>query len=166
MAANNEKRSDGAWRRFPWVPAQHLLSGLIVILPLLTQARPTPVWVFVVGSALFCAGGALGLWSVAAMGKNRAASPEPVPGGELVATGPYQWVRHPMYLGMGLSLAGWVCLTGSHLGMWMLIPMAAVLMGKARVEETLLLGRHPGYGDYASRTGRFLPGLGKRRARD
>lgn len=71
-----------------------------------------------------------------------------------------------MYLGMGLSLAGWVCLTGSHLGMWMLIPMATVLMGKARVEETLLLGRHPGYGDYASRTGRFLPGLGKRRARD
>jgi protein-S-isoprenylcysteine O-methyltransferase Ste14 len=70
-----------------------------------------------------------------------------------------------MYLGLGLSLSGWVCLMGSAAGMWLLIPLAGVLMGKARVEETHLLDRHPSYGDYSTRTGRFLPGLGKRSAR-
>lgn len=165
MAANKEKPGHGGWRRFPWVPAQHVLSGLIVVLPLATQAARTPIWVFALGMSLFSLGGALGIWSVAAMGKNRAASPEPVPGGELVASGPYQWVRHPMYLGLGLSLAGWVCLMGSLVGMWLLIPMAGILMGKARVEETHMLNRHPSYGAYSARTGRFLPGLGKTRVR-
>lgn len=161
MVVGSDSQSGGARRGFPWVPAQHLLTALLVFVPVATHDGPVSKPLFVASTVLFLVGGTIGIWSVGALGRNRRPSPEPMPDGELVQGGPYRWVRHPMYVGLWLSLVGWVCMLGSPIGMGLLAPMTAVLMGKARVEERLMSKRHPGYLDYAGRTGRFVPWIGR-----
>jgi protein-S-isoprenylcysteine O-methyltransferase Ste14 len=61
----------------------------------------------IAGLALVVLGGALAIWCIftfAVVGKG---TPAPFdPPRQLVAAGPYRWVRNPMYLGAGAALAG------------------------------------------------------------
>jgi protein-S-isoprenylcysteine O-methyltransferase Ste14 len=76
---------------------------------------------------------------------------------ELVTTGPYAWVRHPIYGGMLLAMLG------SAIGqsvLW-LLPLAIYgpsFIRSARHEERLLLAQFPErYGAYMQRTKMLLP---------
>jgi protein-S-isoprenylcysteine O-methyltransferase Ste14 len=48
-----------------------------------------------------------------------------------------------------------------HLVVW--LALVLLLVVKSRWEERMLIALHPDYRDYASRVGRFLPGLGRLR---
>ena len=77
---------------------------------------------------------------------------------ELVRTGPYRIVRHPVYLaeiGVALSLG----LQGDvHIWSALILgPFVAVQVVRAFYEEQLLRSAFPEYQDYARRTGRLLP---------
>jgi protein-S-isoprenylcysteine O-methyltransferase Ste14 len=76
----------------------------------------------------------------------------------LVAHGIYRWVRHPIYAGDLLLLAGlqlalnsWVVLA--------VLPLALYVRQKAAGEERDLAKTLAGYDDYCRRTARFLPFL-------
>lgn len=83
--------------------------------------------------------------------------PEPRSGARLVVTGPYAYVRHPMYL--AVLLFGLGCLLGwrgvAHLAAFVLL--AGVLHVKSRREEALLAQRFPEYTGYQKRTRRLVP---------
>jgi protein-S-isoprenylcysteine O-methyltransferase Ste14 len=81
-------------------------------------------------------------------------------GHEVVSTGPYAWVRHPMYSGAVLFLVGIALLLGSTWGL-AASPLFAVLFGiRAGIEERTLIAGLPGYDDYISRVRyRLLPGV-------
>lgn len=85
--------------------------------------------------------------------------PHPREGAELVETGSYRLVRHPIYGGIVLAAAGYGLLTASLPA----LAGAAVLLGFFRLksgrEEAWLRERYPGYAAYAARTKRFLPYL-------
>jgi protein-S-isoprenylcysteine O-methyltransferase Ste14 len=141
-----------------------LQFALIAALAVPWGAPDVGAWVAVltrVPAVLPIGGGiALGLW---ALGANRPGNfnvrPEPRPGGHLVTTGPYRFIRHPMYLAVLLFAAG---LLLGDLVPWRFaafIALAAVLHLKAAIEERLLRGAHPGYADYARRTPRLIPFL-------
>lgn len=86
---------------------------------------------------------------------------------ELVTGGPFALVRNPIFSAM----------VPAFLGLALLVPNIASLAGFAAlvvalevqvrlVEEPYLLRAHGArYADYASRVGRFVPGLGKPKAR-
>jgi protein-S-isoprenylcysteine O-methyltransferase Ste14 len=78
----------------------------------------------------------------------------------VVTTGPYAYVRHPMYSGAVLYFVGIALLLGSWWGTAM-TPLFAVLFGiRTRIEENTLVAGLPGYVDYAARVRyRLIPGL-------
>jgi protein-S-isoprenylcysteine O-methyltransferase Ste14 len=81
-------------------------------------------------------------------------------GHHVISTGPYAWVRHPMYSGGVLFCVGVALLLGSWWGL-VISPIFAVLFGvRAGIEERELIAGLPGYGDYAIRVRyRLLPGV-------
>jgi len=81
-------------------------------------------------------------------------------GHRVVSTGPYAWVRHPMYTGTILFFVGAPLLLGSWWGV-ALSPLFIVLFAiRAGIEERALLAGLPGYADYAARVRyRLLPGV-------
>jgi protein-S-isoprenylcysteine O-methyltransferase Ste14 len=81
-------------------------------------------------------------------------------GHRVVSTGPYAWVRHPMYSAIVLFFVGAPLLLGSWWGVAM-SPLFIVLFAiRARIEERALLAGLPGYADYMARVRyRLVPGL-------
>ena len=81
-------------------------------------------------------------------------------GHRVVSTGPYAFVRHPMYSGTVLFFVGAPLLLGSWWGVAM-SPLFVVLFAvRAGIEERALIAGLPGYADYTTRVRyRLLPGL-------
>ncbi|MEG4506863.1 isoprenylcysteine carboxylmethyltransferase family protein [Microcoleus sp. F6_B4] len=93
------------------------------------------------------------------LGKNLTPLPYPIENGELVQTGIYRIVRHPLYSGLILAALGWTIfqLSISHL-----IASAILIIFfdiKANREETWLLEKYPDYSDYRQRVKKLIPGI-------
>ncbi|HZH18263.1 MAG TPA: isoprenylcysteine carboxylmethyltransferase family protein [Archangium sp.] len=79
---------------------------------------------------------------------------------KVISTGPYRFVRHPMYLGLLMMLVAWPLVFGS---LWAYVPaliaMAAFILRTA-LEDRTLQRELPGYTEYTQRTRyRLVPGL-------
>jgi protein-S-isoprenylcysteine O-methyltransferase Ste14 len=110
---------------------------------------------------LFMAAGlGLGLWALAC---NRPGNfnirPTPREGGQLVQSGPYRWIRHPMYSAVLLMAAACAWVDASAWAWLTVGALTVVLMIKAGLEERWMAVKHPGYTDYCRRSRRFLPGI-------
>lgn len=147
--------------RDPWVWGQLTLAlavGLVApLMPRLISLgeldpmfnRIDPDWIRWLGAPLMVAGVAMAVWGARSLGPALTPGTEPLPGALLVTRGAYAHVRHPIYLGVVLFLAGYT------LG-WSNWTLAAVLgflslkyfEAKARVEERWLTERHPFYAAY------------------
>jgi len=81
-------------------------------------------------------------------------------GHHVISTGPYAFVRHPMYSGAVPFMVGIALLLGSWWGT-AIAPVFAILFGlRARIEERTLTAGLPDYADYAARVRyRLLPGV-------
>jgi protein-S-isoprenylcysteine O-methyltransferase Ste14 len=78
----------------------------------------------------------------------------------VVSTGPYAFVRHPMYSSMMLFFVGAPLLLGSAWGL-LFAPLFLLLFAiRIRIEERTLIAGLSGYADYAARVRyRLLPGI-------
>lgn len=78
----------------------------------------------------------------------------------VISTGPYRYVRHPMYSGMILFFASVPLILGSTWGLAIAPLFLALLAIRIRIEERMLIAGLPGYTEYAARVRyRLLPGL-------
>jgi protein-S-isoprenylcysteine O-methyltransferase Ste14 len=120
-----------------WVVAQSALMVAIAVSWLIPPRFPDGV-LDLLGGALALAGFALAAWAYRALGA--AFSPFPEPRGERVTTGPYRYLRHPMYVGGILVFAG-VSLILSVAGLVLTGVLALLWWRKGRLEERLLAER-------------------------
>jgi len=81
-------------------------------------------------------------------------------GHRVVTTGPYAYVRHPMYAGALLFIAGAPLLLGSWWGLAAGVGLVLVIAMRAVLEEQTLMAELAGYADYAARVRyRLVPHL-------
>ena len=121
------------------------------------QAGTDPV-LTVIGLALFLLGLALAVWARLYIGRNWGAPMSHKDEPELVTTGPYRLIRHPIYTGLLMATIG----TAIALGRWQgLISVAIILTAhirKAKKEEELMLANFgETYQDYRRHTGFLIP---------
>ena len=83
--------------------------------------------------------------------------PNPRAEGKLVETGPYRYIRNPIYAGLILASLGWAVMRVSVLAVLAAVLLAVVLDLKRRREEGWLVERFPGYRAYRERTKAFVP---------
>jgi protein-S-isoprenylcysteine O-methyltransferase Ste14 len=115
-------------------------------------------WPGAAAAAVILLGLALGAWALTA---NRPGNfnvrPLPRTGGRLATTGPYRWVRHPMYAAVLLVTVGG-CLAYGGGWRWLAwLALSGVLHVKAVLEEKAMAAHHPDYAGYARRTKRIVP---------
>lgn len=120
-----------------------------------------PAWAPAAGLAVMWAGLVLRGWSITVLGRAFRTTVEVDRGQEVVARGPYRWVRHPSYSGVLLLAAGYGLAAGNWLSLVLtvVLPLVSVLARIAVEEQTLVrvLGRP--YERYRSGTKRLVPGV-------
>lgn len=79
--------------------------------------------------------------------------------GVLITTGPYEWIRHPMYTSVLLGASALAWTTGHSSGWAMWSALAVVLFLKSTFEERWMQEKHPAYAAYRLRSKRFFPWL-------
>ena len=81
-------------------------------------------------------------------------------GHRVVSTGPYAFVRHPMYSGTVPFFVGVPLLLGSWWGVAMAPLFVMLFVIRVAIEERVLIAGLPGYADYAAQVRyRLVPGL-------
>ena len=112
---------------------------------------------------LFAAGLAVIVFSQQWMGRSWRIGVDEQERTELVCTGPFALVRNPIYTGMIAAVLGLALLVPNVIAAASVALLLAALEVQTRlVEEPYLLRVHgSSYGSWASRTGRFLPGVGR-----
>jgi protein-S-isoprenylcysteine O-methyltransferase Ste14 len=147
--------------RDPWVWGQLALVLVIALAaPLLPRYvslgdldpvlnRIDPDWIRWLGAPLLAAGAVVAAWGARSLGPALTPGTEPIPGSPLVTGGAYAHVRHPIYLGVVLFLAGYT-LVWSNWTLALVLGLVArtYFDAKARVEERRLSVRHPLYAAY------------------
>jgi len=126
---------------------------------------PLPAWLAPLGRLAMLAGGVIAIACSASFAWRGHGTPVPFdPPVEFVASGPYRWVRNPMYVGGALILAGYALAVRSPA----VLAMTAVLLSITHgfvvlVEEPGLRARFgASYADYTRSVNRWVP----RRPRD
>ncbi|MGH8133502.1 MAG: methyltransferase family protein [Steroidobacteraceae bacterium] len=119
-----------AWRDVPW----HWLRLR------LWPRSPAPYWI---GMALLVAGLAFAVWARVHLGRNWSGSVTVKEGHELIRSGPYGYVRHPIYTGLLLAVLGTAIASGTARAALGLAIIAAALVRKLRAEETFMRETFP-----------------------
>jgi protein-S-isoprenylcysteine O-methyltransferase Ste14 len=134
-----------------------LLILIIAILFLLISGNLLSTSPFVIAGQLLAI--ALSIWARRSFLDGQFSIHAQPVGRPLLSTGPYQYIRHPMYSAALLFV--WVSILG-HLSISTVIIgfiVTCIIFVRIRIEEQLLRGSYPNYADYSLKTKRIFPYL-------
>ncbi|MCX8032470.1 MAG: isoprenylcysteine carboxylmethyltransferase family protein [Thermoleophilia bacterium] len=120
---------------------------------------PLQAWLRWSGLVLAIAALALFVWVHHHLGRNFSVSLRIFRDQALVTTGPYRWVRHPMYTAfLVLHVAAFLMTANWFIGITWMGGLVVILVLRVRREEAMMC-EHFGeeYGSYMRRTGRLIP---------
>lgn len=148
-----------------WLP---LALGVLLIGPgawfqgtwLGSRMYPATVIVAVSGALLTVLGVAFACWARYVLGRNWSSVVQVKQDHQLIQSGPYRWVRHPIYTGLLLAFLG----TGIAIGEWRgaitVVIVAASFWFKLRLEERWMRENFgAAYDQYMQHTKALIPGL-------
>jgi len=91
--------------------------------------------------------------------KSLTAFPTPKNNSELITSGLYKYVRHPIYTGILLTVFAYSIYSASIPRLIISLMLLILLYFKTNYEEHKLSEKYPDYSAYKARTGRFIPNL-------
>ena len=157
-AANSKESVSGGWRtRLTGVSA----VGVFLIAGVLRNGSLSvhSVVLGVVGTLLFACGIALAVWARVHLGRNWGMPATQRVEPELVTSGPYRFVRHPIYTGLLAAMLG-TALVDSLVGLIVVAVLVAYFYYCGIVEERNLTATFPtAYPEYRSGTKMLIPFL-------
>ncbi len=110
------------------------------------------------GAALALAGLSFAIWARYNLGRNWSGHPALKEGHELVMTGPYAFVRHPIYTGMLAGSLGSMLGTFQAFWLYFFTVMAIAFLYRIHVEEEIMMRTFPDvYPAYRERTNALIP---------
>lgn len=134
-----------------WFVAQMVLFGLVLFPPHLEPLLSIMAPILIPSGLLVIAAGQ------SVLGGNLSPFPEPSKTNQLVTSGIYGMIRHPMYTGGLMSALGLAGLTASKERMFLTLVLFFVLNVKASKEENAMTKKHPEYAEYVRATYKFFP---------
>ncbi len=124
------------------------------------QPWPAGLWPFWLGAAVMVAGLLFAVWAREHLGGNWSSSVTIKQGHELITTGPYAVVRHPIYTGILAGLLGTAIALSQVRGFIAFVLIVLVLWLKLRMEEQWMRSQFgEKYATYAHQTTALVPYL-------
>ena len=123
-------------------------------------AVPFPIWLRWIGVGLGIVSLPLLIWAQQTLGKHWSTNLQLREQHTLVTSGPYRWVRHPMYTALFTFFIASSLISANWL--FILLTMVAIIGLYTRIgkEEIMMIEQFGDeYRDYMKRTGRILPRL-------
>jgi len=155
-------RRESAWSR-----AAHFVP--LGIAGLLLAAPTMPGWLgslwsrpngslFAAGAALVLGGLLFTVWARVVLGGNWSGSVTLKREHEIIRSGPYRWIRHPIYTGLLLAFVGSALARPEWRGGLAVLIVVVALWRKLRLEERWLAELFgPAYSDYKRHSWALLP---------
>ena len=149
-----------------------LLGVLLIAWPRLDLGRlswtllPDAPWRYLTALALLVTGLLFTVWARVHLGGNWSGTVTLKEGHELVRTGPYAYVRHPIYTGLIIALLGSALACGEPRALIGLALVIASFVHKLRLEEQFMREVFPGdYERYSAAVPALVPFVPTTRAR-
>jgi len=143
VAAIGVKRGRSHWRRFAGIRV--VLAVAVVVLTRVRAFRGHSThdpWLAGAGLAMFVLGLGLAVWARVHLGRNWGPPMTEKQAPDLISTGPYRWIRNPIYSGLILAMIG----TALAINVYWLV-FVALLGGffvySAVVEQRFLAAQFP-----------------------
>jgi protein-S-isoprenylcysteine O-methyltransferase Ste14 len=159
VASANTKRGTTRWGQFAGFRVGIVLVVLLVLRLGLVKghAGVSNPWLWAIGLALLVLGLGLAVWARVYIGRNWGMPMSRKDEPELVTTGPYHSVRHPIYSGMILGMIG-TAIAVSWYWVIALVLMGAYFIYSAVQEERYMTEQFPAtYPDYKRSTKMLVP---------
>lgn len=145
-------RAQGIMPRIAALVGTYLSVGLV----LFASVTTTSVAVICLSLVMVFCGMSFAAWAIFYLGRSVSLMAE---ARKLVTGGPYRIVRHPLYLGEQVSIAGVLLQYLSPAVLFVFVVQIAFQFYRMSCEEEILAATFPEYAEYAKRTWRILPGL-------
>lgn len=159
-ASANVKAGSTRWGRFAGIRVGVILVGLLLLRLGVGhghQVGVTSPWLWGIGLAIFAAGLALAVWARVYIGRNWGTPMSRKDEPELVTTGPYHTIRHPIYSGIILGTIG-TAIAVSWFWVIAVVATAAYFLYSAVHEERYMTEQFPAtYPDYKRSTKMLVP---------
>jgi protein-S-isoprenylcysteine O-methyltransferase Ste14 len=138
-----------------WAPVATGLGGACVLTIINNLPVPAlPIALSLLSVILLAIGNAAMVISICHLGRSFSILPQ---ARRLVSTGPYAYVRHPLYVAEAIASMGMVLLHVSLAAVTVCVLQFALQLARVHYEETTLTAAFPEYAAYAARTPRFIP---------
>ena len=157
----SEPAASGILRALTFVVVIVLLSTTRIPLPwLYRELWPSGLWSFCIGASVTLAGLFFAVWARQHLASNWSSAVTIKQGHELIITGPYALVRHPIYTGILTGFLGTAIALSQVRGVIGFVLILIVLWAKLRKEEEWMRSQFgETYAAYAQHTAALVPYL-------